>query len=90
MKPTKIRAKFFPPRKIFKKKFFQIPNVYNAVMSYMYELENEKRVISNFVQGQLWQSKKKNNEGKMFYHFLFRLMITKLVMLSVVMLKYIK
>jgi len=46
------------PIKITLKKFFEQPGVFETVYNYMVELENDHQLLSNFVQAELWRSKK--------------------------------
>lgn len=57
-----IKAKFVPIREVLQQ-FFSLEGVLNETLSYMHylDLEKEKGIISNFVQGELWSEKKKNS-----------------------------
>lgn len=46
------------PLKFILTKFFELPGVYESVISYMNSLENHDSVISNIIQGLSWKEKK--------------------------------
>lgn len=52
-----IKAKFIPMRKVLQN-FLSLPGVLKTILDYMDSLSNEKGIISNFIQGELWQHKK--------------------------------
>ncbi|KAL7294355.1 hypothetical protein TKK_0012363 [Trichogramma kaykai] len=54
------------------KTFLQIPNMLSEIRNYIDALSNEKDIISNFIQGDLWKSKYKNlRDTLLFPLFLF-------------------
>ena len=54
-----VTAQFIPLRKTLQT-FFSLPNVYESVIQYVGKLEQDKDVLSNFIQGDYWQSKKRH------------------------------
>lgn len=48
----------------------QIPNLFLATMSYIKSLEQQKDPLINFVQGSLWQRKKKFLATKKVFYYL--------------------
>lgn len=42
------------PLRIMLKKIFELPDVYETVLTYVEKLKNEKLVIFNFIQSDLW------------------------------------
>lgn len=52
------------PLKTMLKKIFELPEVYDTVLTYVQHLEEETSVISNFMQSKLWKRKIQNFESK--------------------------
>ncbi|XP_018322739.1 uncharacterized protein LOC108735320 [Agrilus planipennis] len=52
-------ATFIPIRKILQK-IFEVLNVFTATLEYINYLRNEKNIISNFIQANLWKTKSKS------------------------------
>ena len=55
-----VTANFIPMRDVLRK-FFNLPGVFKAVFKYYHKLFTNVDVIQNFVQGNLWRKKVKNN-----------------------------
>lgn len=51
-----IKAKFIPMRKV-PQKFLSLTGVLESILHYMKSLQEEKGILSNFIQGEIWQSK---------------------------------
>lgn len=51
-----VKAKFIPMRKVLQS-FLSLPGVLKSILDYMDSLSKEKGIISNFIQGELWQQK---------------------------------
>ena len=70
---TDSKAFFFPLGRIFKR-VFELPNVYKTISNYKAQLEqkNDKSLITNFIQSNLWKMKTKNfNTKDVFPLFLY-------------------
>ena len=52
----KVTPQFIPLRKTLQT-FFCLTHVYESFMQYVEKLEKDKHVLSNFIQGEYWQSK---------------------------------
>lgn len=65
-------AVLFPLGAMFKK-VFEIPGIYESVKSYKQDLEQNDKIISNFIQSPLWKKKIQNCKSKndIFPLFLF-------------------
>ncbi|XP_024884336.1 uncharacterized protein LOC112462665, partial [Temnothorax curvispinosus] len=55
-----VYAQFIPLRKTLHC-FFSLPGVLESVLNYMTDLSEQSGILSNFVQGELWQQKIKHN-----------------------------
>lgn len=55
---------FIPLRTVLKK-FFELPGVFNCVMSYLDELEEYTSFFANIVQSEMWKCKKKSSPDKL-------------------------
>ncbi|XP_074115602.1 uncharacterized protein LOC141538151 [Cotesia typhae] len=53
----------FPLKTMFKK-IFELPEVYDTILTYVQHLEEETSVISNFMQSKLWKRKIQDFESK--------------------------
>lgn len=51
-----VKAQFIPMRKVLQS-FLSLPGVLKTILDYTDNLRKEKGVISNFIQGKLWQHK---------------------------------
>lgn len=58
-----VTIQLFPLKETLKK-IFEMPGVYDRVMSYQKSLEQDDAVLSNFVQGKVWKEKKKHFQGR--------------------------
>lgn len=46
------------------KSFFELPHIFSNTINYVSKLENSSLVISNYIQGSLWQERKQEFKGK--------------------------
>lgn len=53
-----VQIDFIPIHRVLKN-FFEIPNVFKNTMDYITSLESSKIILSNFIQGQFWQNRKR-------------------------------
>jgi len=51
------------PLRLVLKKFFELPNVLYKTMNYIETLKKDKNTISNFIQGEFWKHKMKDQCG---------------------------
>ncbi|KAL7295783.1 hypothetical protein TKK_0010834 [Trichogramma kaykai] len=63
---TESHVYLFPLRDMLKK-IFELPNFYDAVISYKSELKKETSLVSNFVQCKLWKRKIANSGEKIVF-----------------------
>lgn len=69
--PHTIMAIMFRLETILKK-IFELPGVFNLIVSYKMKLENETMVIANFMQGKLWKRLTESLKSKLVFPiFLF-------------------
>lgn len=71
------------PIKTMLKKIFELPEVYDTVLTYVQQLEGETSVISNFIQSNLWKKQHGILDRKEFSLLCCFAMTTKLEMLLV-------
>lgn len=55
LKMVPVTAQFVPIRYVLQK-FFEIPGGFNETLDYIKELQRDKDILSNFIQGRLWMS----------------------------------
>ncbi|XP_066595370.1 uncharacterized protein [Prorops nasuta] len=63
MSPVKVTAQFIPIRHVLKT-FFELPGIFTNTFNYINTILNDKTVILNFIQGDLWQKIITQFEGK--------------------------
>ncbi|XP_044013988.1 uncharacterized protein LOC122856376 [Aphidius gifuensis] len=61
-----VTAQFIPLRLVFKK-FFELPFIFNETIDYIKSLKKSNDIISNFIQGELWQSLSLNDGNKIVF-----------------------
>lgn len=61
--PKQISIEFIPLRRTLKR-FLELPDVFEETMANLTELENEKKIITNVVQGEFWKVRKQTHQGR--------------------------
>lgn len=51
-----VKAKFIPMREVLQQ-FLSLSGVLETILNYMESLQKEKELLSNFIQGEIWQNK---------------------------------
>ena len=67
-KTKKVSLQFFPLRQILRQ-FFELPKMYHNTKIYLEQLEKQKKLVTNIVQGDFWDKRIDKREMKFFLFF---------------------